>query len=275
MQNPEKTKQYSEALFKKRQRKGVSSMRDATKLLRDRNYYGASMVEFGEADAMISGLTKNYGATIKPALQVIGVEPGVKRVAGMYMMMTKKGPVFFGDTTVNVDPTAEELVDITLLIDKSVKQFNIKPRIALLSYSNFGSNDGITPNKVRETVKLLHKNYPEIVVDGEMQGNFAINNELLQDNFPFSTLADAPANTLVFPNLESGNIAYKLLQELGGAEAVGPILLGLNKPVHIVQLGSSVREIVNMVTIAVVDVQGKEEIATSKRKGIFGKTTKK
>jgi malate dehydrogenase (oxaloacetate-decarboxylating)(NADP+) len=275
MQNPEKTQQYAEALFKKRQRKGVSSMRDATKLLRDRNYYGASMVEFGEADAMISGLTKNYGATIKPALQVIGVEPGVKRVAGMYMMMTKKGPVFFGDTTVNVDPTAEELVDITLLIDKSVKQFNIKPRIALLSYSNFGSNDGVTPNKVRETVKLLHKNHPEIVVDGEMQGNFAINNELLQDNFPFSTLADAPANTLVFPNLESGNIAYKLLQELGGAEAVGPILLGLNKPVHIVQLGSSVREIVNMVTIAVVDVQAKEEIATSKRKGIFGKTTKK
>ncbi|WP_025145404.1 NADP-dependent malic enzyme [Pedobacter jeongneungensis] len=275
MQNPDKTKQYAEALFKKRQRKGVSSMRDATKLLRDRNYYGASMVEFGEADAMISGLTKNYGATIKPALQVIGVKPGVKRVAGMYMMMTKKGPVFFGDTTVNVDPTAEELVDITLLIDKSVKQFNIKPRIALLSYSNFGSNDGVTPNKVRETVNLLHKNHPEIVVDGEMQGNFAINNELLKDNFPFSTLADAPANTLVFPNLESGNIAYKLLQELGGAEAVGPILLGLNKPVHIVQLGSSVREIVNMVTIAVVDVQAKEEIETSKRKGIFGKTNKK
>ncbi|MCZ4242872.1 NADP-dependent malic enzyme [Pedobacter punctiformis] len=275
MQEPEKTKKYAEALFKKRQRKGIS-LNDATKLLRDRNYFGASMVEFGEADAMISGLTKDYGSTIKPALQVIGVEPGVKRVAGMYMMMTKKGPVFFGDTTVNVDPTAEELVDITLLLDKSVKQFNIKPRVALLSYSNFGSNDGVIPNKVRETVKILHKNHPEVVVDGEMQGNFAINNELLKDNFPFSTLADAPANTLIFPNLESGNIAYKLLQELGGAEAVGPILLGLNKPVHIVQLGSSVREIVNMVTIAVVDVQAKEEIAgTSKRKGIFGKTTKK
>lgn len=274
MQNPEKTKQYAESLFKKRQRKGVSSMRDATKLLRDRNYYGASMVEFGEADAMISGLTKNYGATIKPALQIIGVEHGVKRVAGMYMMMTKKGPVFFGDTTVNVDPSAEELVDITLLVDKSVKQFNIKPRIALLSYSNFGSNDGITPEKVRKTVKLLHKNHPEVIVDGEMQGNFAINNELLKDNFPFSTLADAPANTLIFPNLESGNIAYKLLQELGGAEAVGPILLGLNKPVHIVQLGSSVREIVNMITIAVVDAQAKQEIATSKRKGIFEKQIK-
>ncbi|QPH38393.1 NADP-dependent malic enzyme [Pedobacter endophyticus] len=274
-ENTPKALQYTEALFKKRQRKGVSSMREATKLIRDRNYYGASMVEFGDADAMISGLTKNYTAVIKPALQVIGVEPGVKRVAGMYLMMTKKGPVFFGDTTVNVDPTAEELVDITLLLDKSVKQFNIKPRIALLSYSNFGSNDGVTPEKVRQTVKLLHRDHPEVIVDGEMQGNFAINNELLKDNFPFSTLADEPANTLVFPNLESGNISYKLLQELGGAEAVGPILLGLNKPVHIVQLGSSVREIVNMVTIAVVDVQAKQEIETSKRKGIFGKTTKK
>ena len=274
MQINEKTKKYATSLYKKRQRKGVS-LTDATKLMRDRNYYGASMVEFGEADAMISGLTKDYASTIKPALHVIGVEPGVRRVAGMYMMMTKKGPIFFGDTTVNVDPTAEELVDITLLVDKSVKQFNIKPRIALLSYSNFGSNDGVTPNKVRETAKLLHKNHPEIIVDGEMQGNFAINNELLKENFPFSTLADAPANTLIFPNLESGNIAYKLLQELGGAEAVGPILLGLNKPVHIVQLGSSVREIVNMVTIAVVDVQAKEAIAGSKRKGIFEKTAKK
>ena len=274
MQEPEKTKKYANALYKKRQRKGISE-RDAVKLLRDRNYFGASMVEFGEADAMISGLTKDYGTTIKPALHVIGADPTVKRVAGMYMMMTKKGPVFFGDTTVNVDPTAEELVEITLLVEKSVKQFNIKPRVALLSYSNFGSNDGIVPEKVRKAVDILHKQYPEIVVDGEMQGNFAINNELLKDNFPFSTLVNAPANTLIFPNLESGNITYKLLQELGGAEAVGPILLGLNKPVHIVQLGSSVREIVNMVTIAVVDVQAKEELATSQRKGLFGKTSTK
>ena len=272
MQEPEKTKKYANALYKKRQRKGISE-RDAVKLLRDRNYFGASMVEFGEADAMISGLTKDYGTTIKPALHVIGADPMVKRVAGMYMMMTKKGPVFFGDTTVNVDPTAEELVEITLLVEKSVKQFNIKPRVALLSYSNFGSNDGVVPEKVRKAVDILHKQYPEIVVDGEMQGNFAINNELLKDNFPFSTLVNAPANTLIFPNLESGNITYKLLQELGGAEAVGPILLGLNKPVHIVQLGSSVREIVNMVTIAVVDVQAKEELATSQRKGLFGKTS--
>ena len=272
---PERMKKYAESLFKRRQRRGVTAI-DANKMMRDRNYFGASMVEFGEADAMISGLTKNYVSTIKPALQVIGTEEGVNRVAGMYMMMTEKGPVFFGDTTVNVDPTAQELVDLTLLLEKSVRKFNIQPRIALLSYSNFGSNEGTVPEKVREAVKILHEQHPNIIVDGDMQGNFAINNTLLKENFPFSRLADAPANTLVFPNLESGNIAYKLLQELGGAEAVGPILLGLKKPVHIVQLGSSVREIVNMVTIAVLDVQAKEEAANStKRRGILNRIAKK
>lgn len=268
---PERTKKYAQSLYEKRQRRGVT-LTEAVKLMRDRNYFGSSMVEFGEADAMVSGLTKNYATTIKPALQIIGTEEGVGRVAGMYMMMTEKGPVFFGDTTVNVDPTAEELVDLTLLLEKSVRKFNITPRIALLSYSNFGSNEGIIPEKTRKAVKILHEKYTDIIVDGEMQGNFAINNAMLKDNFPFSSLAEAPANTLVFPNLESGNIAYKLLQELGGAEAVGPILLGLKKPVHIVQLGSSVREIVNMVTIAVVDVQAKEEAAGSKKKGLFKKS---
>jgi malate dehydrogenase (oxaloacetate-decarboxylating)(NADP+) len=272
---PARMKKYAESLYMKRQRRGVTLF-EANKLLRDRNYFGASMVEFGEADAMISGLTKNYVSTIKPALQVIGTEKGVNRVAGMYMMMTEKGPVFFGDTTVNVDPTAQELVDLTLLLEKSVSKFNIQPRIALLSYSNFGSNEGTVPEKVREAVKILHEKHPTVMVDGDMQGNFAINNDLLKENFPFSRLADAPANTLVFPNLESGNIAYKLLQELGGAEAVGPILLGLKKPVHIVQLGSSVREIVNMVTIAVLDVQGKEEEASStKRRSILTRIAKK
>lgn len=274
MLEPERMKKYADNLYQKRQRRGVTLF-EANKFLRDRNYFGASMVEFGEADAMISGLTKNYVSTIKPALQVIGTEPGVNRVAGMYMMMTKKGPVFFGDTTVNVDPTVEELVDITLLLDSAVRKFNIQPRIALLSYSNFGSNEGVVPEKVRKAVKILHEKHPEIIVDGEMQGNFAINNELLKDNFPFSSLVDAPANTLVFPNLESGNIAYKLLQELGGAEAVGPILLGLNKPVHIVQLGSSVREIVNMVTLAVLDVQSKEQEALAKKGGLLKRIIKK
>lgn len=269
-----KMEQYAEFLYKKRQRKGVNLFQ-AKKMLLDRNYYGACMVEFGEADALISGLTKDYAATVRPALQVIGTEAGVSRVAGMYIMLTKKGPVFFGDTTVNKNPTVTELVDITLLLDKSVKKFNITPRIAVLSYSNFGSNTDEVPDKTRETVRVLHEKYPKIIVDGEMQANFAMNNSLLKDNFPFSTLAKEPANTLVFPNLESGNIAYKLLQELGEAEAVGPILLGLNKPVHVLQMGSSVREIVNMVTIAVIDAQSKEPpVLQKKRKGLFNRKEK-
>jgi malate dehydrogenase (oxaloacetate-decarboxylating)(NADP+) len=248
--------EYVNYLYNKRQRRGIT-MYEAKKLMVDRNYYGASMVQFGRADALISGLTKDYVSTVKPALQIIGTEEGVNRVAGMYMMITPKGPVFFGDTTVNVNPTVQELVDITVLIERSVKRFNITPRVALLSYSNFGSNEGVIPEKTRETVRILHEKYPDMVVDGDMQANFALNSDLLADNFPFSTLNGKPANTLIFPNLESGNIAYKLLQEIGGAEAVGPILLGLKKPVHVLQLGSSVREIVNMVTIAVITAQVK------------------
>ena len=216
------------------------------------------MVEFGDGDALISGLTKNYATTVKPALQIIGTESGVNRVAGMYLMLTKKGPIFCADTTINVNPSTAELVDITILVNESVKRFNIKPRIAILSYSNYGSNDGKIPFKTREAVRILHEQYPKILVDGEIQANFALNQGLMNDNFPFSKFKSAPANTLVFPTLEAGNIAYKLLQELGGAEAVGPILLGMNKSVHVLQLGSSVREIVNMVTIAVVDAQAKE-----------------
>lgn len=248
--------EYTEFLYNKRQRRGIT-LYEAKKQLVDRNYYGACMVQFGRADALISGLTKNYVTTVKPALQIIGTEEGVNRVAGMYMMITAKGPVFFGDTTVNVNPCVNDLVDITVLIERSVKQFNISPRVAVLSYSNFGSNEGEIPEKTRETVAILHEKYPDMVVDGDMQANFALNADLLDDNFPFSTLNGKPANTLIFPNLESGNIAYKLLQEIGGAEAVGPILVGLKKPVHVLQLGSSVREIVNMVTIAVVDAQAK------------------
>ena len=273
----EKRGEFAEYLYKKRQRRGITLF-EAKKLMKDRNYYGAAMVQFGEADALISGLTKDYPSTIKPALQVIGIENGVNRVAGMYMMLTKKGPVFFGDTTVNENPTVDELVDITVLLDQSVRKFNIQPRVAMLSYSNFGSNDGAVPEKVRQAVKLLHEKHKNIIVDGDMQANFAMNTELLRDNYPFSTLVGAPANVLVFPNLESGNIAYKLLQEIGDAEAVGPILLGLNKPVHILQLGSSVREIVNMVTIAVVDVQTKEEensvLVNPWVKGIFKRAFK-
>nr|WP_294898709.1 NADP-dependent malic enzyme [uncultured Pedobacter sp.] len=257
LEEEELSEKYAQNLYKKRQRRGIS-LYEARKAMRDRNYYGASMVEFGDADALISGLTKNYVSTVKPALQIIGTEEGVNRVAGMYLLLTKKGPIFCADTTINVNPNTQELVDITILVNESVKRFNIKPRIAILSYSNYGSNDGDIPLKTREAVRILHKEYPKIVVDGEMQANFALNHSLLNDNFPFSKLKSSPANTLVFPTLEAGNIAYKLLQELGGAEAVGPILLGMNKPVHVLQLDSSVREIVNMVTIAVVDAQAKE-----------------
>ena len=263
-QNTERFNKYVQLLFSKRQRRGVTEA-SAKKLMLDRNYFAACMVEFGEADTLISGLTKDYGSAIRPALQVIGTQPG-SRVAGMYMMLTKKGPVFFGDTTINQNPTALELVDISVLLDKAVKRLNVKPRLALLSYSNFGSSDGVIPLKVREAVKILHENHPDIIVDGEMQGNFAINNEMLAANFPFSNLRGQAANTLVFPNLESGNIAYKLLQELGDAEAVGPILLGMNKPVHVLQLDSSVREIINMITIAVVDVQSYEKSVQAKGK---------
>lgn len=246
--------QFAQHLYQKRQRRGIT-LYEARKLVRDRNYYGSSMVEFEHADALISGLTKNYKTTLKPALQVIGTKPGVKKIAGMYMMLTKKGPVFLGDTTVNPDPSALDMVDITGMIAETIKGFNIIPRIALLSYSNFGGNGGIIPEKTRNATALLKEKYPDMIVDGEMQANFAMNTELLQGNYPFSTLNGSPANTLIFPNLESGNIAYKLLQELGNVEAVGPILLGLNKPVHVLQMDSSVREIVNMVTIAVVDAQ--------------------
>ncbi len=249
--------EFGDALWRKRQRRGLTQY-DARKLMRDRNYFGAMMVESGMADAMISGLTRKYGQPIKPALEIIGVQPNVCRVAGLYVMITKKGPYFFADTTMNADPTAEELVDIAVLTANTVKQFNITPRIAMLSYSNFGSADGEVPKKVSKAVSILHKNYPGLIVDGDIQANFAANNALLQEQFPFSTLADKNANVFIFPNLAAGNIAYKLMQELGGAEAIGPVLMGLRKPVHVLQLGSSVREIVNMVTISVVDAQNQK-----------------
>ena len=209
----ENTEKYANYLIKKRQRRGIT-LYEARKLMNDNNYYGSCMVQFGEADAFISGLSKNYATTLKPALQIIGTEAGVNRIAGMYLMITPKGPVFFGDTTVNVNPTVDDLVDITALIEKAVKKFNITPRIAMLAYSNFGSNEGPIPEKTREAVRILHEKYPDMIVDGDLQANFALNSRLLQDNFPFSTLKGQAANTLIFPTLESGNIAYKLLQEM-------------------------------------------------------------
>lgn len=252
-----KRKEFGEKLFDKRMRKGMTLF-EATKLMRERNYYGAMLVETAYADALISGITRNYGNVIRPALQIIGMQDGVKKVAGMYIIQTKNGPVFFADTTVNVDPSAEDLADLTALVAETVKKFKIKPNIALLSYSNFGSAVGPDVTKVQKAIELIHARYPELNVDGEVQANFALNKEMMRELFPFSTLASRRANTFIFPNLSSGNIAYKLMQEMGEMEAIGPILLGMKKSFHVLQMGCSVREILNMVRIAVVDAQTKE-----------------
>ncbi len=257
----EKRNAYSELFFKKRGRKGFNAY-EAKKVMKDRNYFGCMMVEFGDADAMISGLAKNYPDTIRPALQTIGTEDGVKKIAGMYLMLTKKGPLFLADTTVNFNPTAEELADITLMVAKEVRNFNIIPRIAMLSYSNFGSSNSLEAALVAKARKIVKEKMPTLLVDGEMQASVAFNKELIKENYPFSELADQEVNTLIFPNLAAGNIAYNLMKELETADAVGPILLGLKKPVHILQLGSTVRSIFNMALIAVLDAQMKSKTPT-------------
>lgn len=250
----ERTEKFAKAYHQKRQRKGIA-YKDAERVMRDRNAFGAMMVEFGEADALVSGLTKDYPKTILPSLQIIGMAEGVNRVAGMYIIMNKKGTFFFADCTVNVDPSANDLVEIIGLAARGVKFFDIEPRVAMLSYSNFGSSKGPIPDKAREAVRLAKQKYPELILDGDIQANVAFDTDIQQQIFPFSSLAKDGANTLIFPNLASGNIAYKLLMEIGGAEAIGPILLGMKKPVHVLQLGSSIRDIINMAAIAVVDAQ--------------------
>jgi malate dehydrogenase (oxaloacetate-decarboxylating)(NADP+) len=257
----EKRNQYTELFFKKRGRRGFNAY-EAKKVMRDRNYFGCMMVECSDADAMISGLTRNYPDTIRPALHTIGTEDGVKKIAGMYLMLTKRGPLFLADTTVNFNPTAEEVADITLMVAREIRNFNITPRVALLSYSNFGSSNSPEARLMAEARRIVKQKMPSLIVDGEMQASVAFNNELMKENYPFSELVDKDVNTLIFPNLAAGNIAYNLLKELGAADMIGPILLGLKKPVHILQLGSSVRSIVNMALIAVVDAQQKSQVAT-------------
>ncbi|CAN5768964.1 NADP-dependent malic enzyme [soil metagenome] len=250
----EKRNFYGELFFKKRQRKGFNYY-ESKKMMRDRTHYGCMMVETGDADAMISGLTRNYVDAIKPALQIIGTEEGVKKIAGMYLLLTKKGPLFLADTTVNFNPTAEELADITIMVAREVRNFNITPRIAMLSYSNFGSSDSPEAKLVADATTLVKQRNPSLIVDGEMQAWVPFSKDILKDSYPFSHLVDEDVNVLIFPNLAAGNIAYNLLKEVGGADAIGPILLGIKKPVHVLQLGSSVRSIINMANIAVVDAQ--------------------
>ncbi|OFX17617.1 MAG: malic enzyme [Bacteroidetes bacterium GWA2_31_9] len=254
----ERRNKFINEYFAKRNRKGIS-LSDAQAKMLQHNYYGVMLVDDNYADVFISGLTRKYTAAIRPALEVIGLQKGARTIAGMYIMMTKKGPFFFADTTVNINPTVQDLVDITLLTAKAVKDFNIVPRVGLLSYSNFSSTDNEETRKVREAVAILHEKYPELIVDGDIQANFALNPTMRNEQFPFSKLGNEPINTLIFPNLSSGNIAYKMLQEMSDVEAIGPIVLGLKKSMHILQLECSVREIVNMATIAVVDAHLKRE----------------
>jgi malate dehydrogenase (oxaloacetate-decarboxylating)(NADP+) len=245
--------EFADLFFDKRKRKGLTKP-DAMNFVTRRSYYASLMVETGLADTMIGGLTRNYPDTIRPALQIIGPEKGVKKISSMYILMTKKGPLFLADATINFDPTTDELVEITELAAKEVEKFNIKPRIALVTYSNFGSvPEGPAPIKMRKAVEILKQKHPGMVVDGEMQAHLAFDTELLKENHPFSDLADGPANTLIFPNLSSANIAYNLLKEVAGIEKIGPLLMGLKKPVQVLQLGASVREIVNQTAISVVD----------------------
>jgi len=250
--------EYADLFYKQRQRQGVALL-DAQKLMRERNYFASMMVKCGDADALVSGYSRSYPNTIKPVLQVLGKAPGITLCATTNMMMTNRGPIFLSDTAINPNPTADELAKIALMTAKTMKSFGFEPVIAMVSFSNFGSSHNESATKVREAVAYLHKYYPDLIVDGELQTDFALNPEMLMKKFPFSKLAGKKVNTLIFPNLESANITYKLLKELYKVESIGPIMLGMDKPAHIFQLGARVEEMVNMVAVAVVDAQEKEK----------------
>ncbi|BDC97971.1 NADP-dependent malic enzyme [Persicobacter psychrovividus] len=254
MRRNDEREEFGAQLWETRKRKGMT-LKQCVKSMRDRSNYAAMMVENGQADVVLGGVTQDYPNALLPSLQVIGKRADVNRVAGMNIVTANNNPYFFADTTVNVNPSAEELAGIIELTAERVRSFNIEPRIAVLSYSNFGSAKGEVPAKVQQAVEIVKGNQPELVVEGDIQANVAVNSELQQEVYPFSALAEKGANTFVFPDLASGNIAYKLLMELGGAESVGPILLGMNKPVQILQLGASVREIVQLAAIGVVEAQ--------------------
>ncbi len=248
--------EYGMKFFEKRMRKGMTEF-EAIQIMRERNHFGAMMVEAGDADAMISGVSRNYSDVVRPVIQTVGLQKDMKVVAGMYILDTKRGPLFLADTTLNMNPTAEEIAEITSNVAKTIRKFKVQPKIALLSYSNFGSGTGEDATKMSEALKIIRENDPNLIVDGEVQANFALNSELMNEKFSFSMLANKQVNTLIFPNLAAGNISYKLLQEMNEGDSIGPVLVGLRKSIHVLQMGSSVREIINMVKVAVVDAQNK------------------
>ena len=248
---------YAKSFWKSRQRRGMTLL-DAEKWMRERNYFAAMMVNHGEADALVTGYSRSYPSVVKPIMELIEKGPGVTRIATTNMMMTTRGPIFLSDTAINVNPSAEDLAKIALMTAKTVRMFGMEPVIAMVSFSNFGSSHNESSKKIREAVAYLHKYYPDLIVDGEIQTDFALNSEMLKSKFPFSKLVNKKVNTLIYPNLDAANITYKMLKELNKADSIGPIVMGLDKPVHIFQLGASVEEMVNMAAVAVVDAQEKE-----------------
>jgi malate dehydrogenase (oxaloacetate-decarboxylating)(NADP+) len=254
----ERKNKYADAYWEKHKRDGVTQY-SARKIMRERNYFAAMMVNEGDADALITGFSRSYPSVVKPMLQLIGMAKGVTRIATTNVMMTQRGPLFLSDTAININPSAEDLAKIAYMTSKVCKMFGVDPVIAMTSYSNFGSSNHPNATKVNKAVKILHETYPDMVVDGEVQTDFALNPEMLQDIFPFSKLAGRKVNTLVFPNLDAANITYKLLKELNKAESIGPIMIGMKKPIHILQLDASVDEIVNMAAVAVIDAQQREK----------------
>lgn len=250
----DRLEKYAQILFKKRQRKG-SNLEEARQMVRNINYFGVMMVEAGDADGFLAGYSTKYSNTIRPALQICGTNNSLNHIAGMYVVMNKNGTFFFADTTVNHTPNAKTLIDTTLLTAAEVRKFNMDPVIAMVSYSNFGSTRKGSPEVVREAVSYLHENYPDLMVDGEMQANYAFNKQIRMEKFPFSKIGDNDVNTIIFPNLSSGNIAYKMMMEITDAEIIGPILLGIKKPINVLQMGASVREIVNMAAITAIGAQ--------------------
>ncbi|MBU3010472.1 NADP-dependent malic enzyme [Polaribacter vadi] len=257
-QEKERINRFAEAYWKTRQRKG-RTLNEAKKLMRERNYFAAMMVNENEADALITGYSRPYPTVVKPILELIEKDKGISKVAACNLMLTKQGPIFLADTTININPSAKDLVKISQMTSNLAKMFGMKPNVAMLSFSNFGSSNTETSKKIREAVSYIHRHFPNAVVDGEIQADFALNPEMLAKEFPFSKLNGKKVNILIFPNLESANITYKLLKQVEGAESIGPVILGLNKAVHILQLGSSVDEMVNMAALACVDAQQREK----------------
>ena len=249
---------YAKLFWNEQKRKGVT-LYEAQSMMRERNYFASMMVKNGDADAMLSGYSRNYASVIKPVINVVGKNKGVSKIAATNMILTDRGPIFISDTSINIDPTAKELAKIGFMTSKIVEMFGIKPVMAMLSYTNFGSSKHHNAGKVTEAVAYLHRYYPDLVVDGPLQSDFALNRKMLNERYPFSQLAKMNVNTLIFPNLESANITYKLMKELNKNQSVGPILLGLKEPIHILQLGASVDEIVNMSAVAVIDAQQKQK----------------